>query len=102
MAKKAAASKKAASAKRAGRVQVPMHSVVHFVRMLHDEGHADKFAAAAKKSKAVLSLHPDSVNFVQNFLSKNKLHPAMRAMRANDVIDPCPGDPFRCNFRDNS
>jgi hypothetical protein len=97
MAKRASA-KRTAPTKRTDMLEVPMHSVVHFVRMLHDEGHADGFAAAAKKSKATVALHPDAVNFVRKFLGSKQLHGAMAAR----VVDPCPGDPFRCNFRSNS
>lgn len=95
MAKKVSA-KKAASSKTQAHLVVPVHSVVHFVKMLHDEGHADKFVAAAKKNKAVMTLHADSVGFVKDFLKKNQLHQAM----IQKVVDPCPGDPFECHFRD--
>jgi hypothetical protein len=77
-------------------LKVPVHSVVHFVKMLHDEGVADQFVEAAKKSKMFMTMHPDSVQFVRDYLSKNKLHHAMAAK----VVDPCPGDPFECHFRD--
>jgi hypothetical protein len=92
---KASATKK--SAKNDKKVlRVPMHSVVHFVRMLHDEKHAAKFVKAARDSNAVVTLHPDTINFVRNFVSDNQLHRSM----ATKVIDPCPDDPFECHFRD--
>jgi hypothetical protein len=95
-AKKASASKRTRSPKGADHAQVPMHSVVHFVRMLHDKGHAAKFIAAAKKSKAVVSVHPRHMGFVRKFLSDNQLHQGMAA----NVVNPCPGPPYRCDFRD--
>jgi hypothetical protein len=98
-AKKVSASKKAKSSSGAQSkkpIEVPLHSVVHFVKMLHDEGHADAFVKAAKKSKVSLIMHPDSVNFVRKFLTGNELHRAM----IEKVVDPCPGDPFECHFRD--
>jgi hypothetical protein len=100
MAKKAIA-KKAAVKKDTGsggtkRLKVPMHSVVHFVRMLHDEKHAAKFIKAARNSKAMVELHPSTVNFVKKYVANNNLHAAM----ASNVVDPCPGDPFGCHFRD--
>ena len=73
-----------------------MHSVVHFVKMLHDEKHAAKFVKAARDSKAVMTMHPDTVDFVKKFVAKNNLHQAM----ATKVVDPCPDDPFGCHFRD--
>ena len=100
MAKKAkkSASKKAKSSGSKGKkpIVVPLHSVVHFVKMLHDEGHADAFVKAAKTSKMSLTMHPESVNFVRKFLTGNELHRAM----IEKVVDPCPGDPFECHFRD--
>jgi hypothetical protein len=97
---KAKVTKRAAPAKRAvpakKELRVPMHSVVHFVRMLHDEKHAAKFAKAARDSKAMVTLHPSTVQFVKKYVADNKLHEPMAAK----VVDPCPGDPFECNFRD--
>ena len=97
-AKKASASKKAksSSAQTKKPIQVPLHSVVHFVKMLYDQGHADEFIKAAKKSRAFMTMHADSVDFVRAYLSSNELHHAMAAT----VVDPCPGDPFECHFRD--
>jgi hypothetical protein len=99
-AKKTKAGKVSASAKRAAAdkksLRVPMHSVVHFVRMLHEEKHAVRFAKAARASRAVMTMHPSTVNFVKKFVADNKLHHAM----ATKVVDPCPGDPFECHFRD--
>jgi hypothetical protein len=88
--------RKPASRKTKGSIQVPLHSVVHFVRMLHDEGHADKFVEEAKKAKAVMGMDSGSVNFVRDYLNKNQLHKAM----VDKVVDPCPNDPFECHFRE--
>jgi hypothetical protein len=77
-------------------LRVPMHSVVHFVKMLHDEKHSTKFAKAARKSNAVLTMHPSTVDFVKKYVADNNLHDSMAAK----VIDPCPGDPFECHFKD--
>ena len=98
MAKTAKKAKKAKKAKVSEKkpLRVPMHSVVHFVKMLHDERHAAKFVKAARDSKAVLTMHPDTVDFVKKYVANNKLQGAMAAK----VVDPCPGDPFECNFRD--
>jgi hypothetical protein len=95
MAKKAAkkTARKPASAK--GAIQVPLHSVVHFVQMIQEKGHMDQFVQAAKKSKSVVTMDSASVDFVRNYLTKNQLHGAM----VEKVVDPCPGDPFGCHFR---
>jgi hypothetical protein len=98
MAKTAKKAKKAKKAKVSEKkpLRVPMHSVVHFVKMLHDERHGAKFAKAARASKAVMTMHPSTVNFVKNYVADNKLHQPMAAK----VVDPCPGDPFECHFKD--
>jgi hypothetical protein len=79
-------------------LRVPMHSVVHFMRMLHDEKHTAKFvkAARAAKAKATVTLHPSTVRFIKKYVADNELHGAMTAK----VVDPCPDDPFECHFRD--
>jgi len=97
---KAKARKTAAPAKRKTpgkkELRVPMHSVVHFLRMLQDEKHSAKFVNAARGAKAVVTLHPSTLKFVRKYVADNKLHEPMAAK----VVDPCPGDPFECHFRD--
>ncbi|GGI26900.1 hypothetical protein [Bradyrhizobium guangdongense] len=98
MAKKAKKASKAAkkSSSTTKMLRVPLHSVVHFVRMLQDEKHAANFVKAARDSNAVVALHPATVDFVRNFVADKQLHHAM----VTKVVDPCPGDPFECHFRD--
>jgi hypothetical protein len=92
MAKKAKA-KTAASRKTAG-TKVPMHAVVHFIRMLHDRKHAAKFIAHAKKSKASIMVPRKSVEFVNNFVQQHNL----QSVRTAKGIDACPStDPWKCN-----
>jgi hypothetical protein len=99
MAKKAKKAKKASKskAKRAPAkrktVTVPIQSVVQFVKMLIDEGHADDFESRAKRSKALVSLGSDSAEFVRKFLARNS---HLRAPMAKKIRDPCPGNPFEC------
>jgi len=96
MAKKAvkkAARKGAGRSTRGKKLRVPFHSVVHFVQMLNDEGHIDQFVEAAEKY--FITLDSASQDFVTKYLKKHELHGAMAAK----VVDPCPNDPFRCNFR---
>ncbi len=103
MAKKSKKAKKASKSKKAvasgGRgaktVKVPVQSVLHFMNMIRDQGHAEEFARAAKRSKLLLSVAPETVKFVRKFLTKNELHAPMAA----SVVDPCPDDPFDCKFR---
>jgi len=91
MAKKAKA-KKTAQRKARG-TKVPMHAVVHFIRMLHDRKHAAKFIAHAKRSRASITVHPKAVKFVNTFLADHNLQNA----RTASGIDVCPStDPWKC------
>lgn len=94
-AKKVAKSKKASRASRTKTVSVPVQSVLHFMNMIRDQGHSEEFAKTAKKSKLFVSVPPETVKFVRKFLVTKELHESMAA----SVIDPCPDDPFECNFR---
>jgi hypothetical protein len=87
MAKKAKAAKKATAKKKAG-AKVPLHKVVHFVRMLHDRKRAAKFIAHAKKNGAKITIPPASVAVINDFLEKHDL-------QGNDVC-PTP-DPWKCS-----
>jgi hypothetical protein len=94
MAKKAKA--KATASRRTAGTAVPMHAVVHFIRMLHNRKHAAKFIAHAKRSKASITVPPKGVDFINSFLENHNL-PNVRAAKS---IDPCPtGDPWKCNSR---
>jgi hypothetical protein len=98
MAKRATAKKAKAKAKTgtpAG-TKVPMHIVVHFVRMLHDRKHAAKFIAHAKKSGVSITVSPKGVKAVNDFLQTRSLTTARTAAG----IDDCPNaDPFKCPDR---
>jgi hypothetical protein len=94
MAKKAKAKAKTTAARRTAGTRVPMHAVVHFIRMLQDRKHAAKFIAHAKRSKASITVPPKGVNFINSFMKDHSLPNA----RAAKSIDPCPtGDPWKCN-----
>jgi hypothetical protein len=94
MAKKAKAKRKTSASRRAAGTKVPMHAVVHFIRMLHDRKHAAKFIAHAKKSKASIMVPPKGVDFINNFVQEHNLQNARTARG----IDACPTtDPWKCN-----
>jgi hypothetical protein len=97
MAKKAKAKAKAktkakvkkAAPRTAAGTKVPMHKVIHFVRMLHDRKRAAKFIAHAKKTGASITLPPKGAKAISNFLKTHNLTAAN--------ADLCPnGDPFKC------
>jgi hypothetical protein len=94
MAKKAKAKGKTSASRRTAGTQVPMHAVVHFVRMLQDRKRAAKFIAHARKSKASITVPPEGVDVINSFLQDHNLPNA----RSAKTIDPCPGgDPWKCN-----
>jgi hypothetical protein len=94
-AKKQRPVKKVAAKAHAGKASlpVPVHAVVKFVKMLHDEKHGDQFLEAAEKSKAWMELHPSAVRLVRKYVADNNLQKPMTA----SVIDPIPGGkPYEC------
>jgi hypothetical protein len=55
-------------------ITIGLHDVMKFARMIDEHGHAEKFEKACKKKKAFVSVHPDTVNFVKDFIADNKMH----------------------------
>jgi|SRR4051812_11363416 hypothetical protein len=92
-AKKAKAKKKAGASRKAAGAKVPMHKVVHFVRMLHDRKRAAKFIAHVKEHGASVTVSPKAMKAVGSFLQAHNL--AKAPMPGG--VDLCPGgDPFKC------
>jgi hypothetical protein len=71
------------------RVGVPVESVVLLGKVLHDQGHTEKFVKAAKRAGMSLTMHAGSVKFVKKFVAKNNLQQS-----ADGQIDPFQRDPF--------
>jgi hypothetical protein len=55
-------------------ITIGLHDVMKFMRMIDEHGHTEKFEKASKKKKAFMSVHPDTVNFVKDFVVKNEMH----------------------------
>ena len=78
MAKKAKAAKQAApkptylTGKKP--VDIPVHRVADVLKMIHQHGHSAKFKKHAKAAGHAMSLHPDTVNFVKDFVADNAMH----------------------------
>jgi hypothetical protein len=94
MAKKAKAKKgKTGASRKATGTKVPMHIVVHFVKMLNDRKHAARFIAHAKKSAASITVPRTGVDFINGFLKDYNL----QSVRTARGMDACPGtDPWKC------
>ena len=61
-------------------------------------GHSQKFKTAAKRKRAFMAVHPETVNFVKDYLAKNDLH--TKSVVARKVVGACPGpDPYDCPYR---
>lgn len=81
-------------------VKIPLHSVMDVIKMIHDLGHGNQFRQAAVNQGAFVTLHPQTVNFVKDYLANNNLH--QQSAVASDVVSGCPGgDPNQCPFRQN-
>jgi hypothetical protein len=79
-------------------IKVPVHSVMDVIKTLQDLGHGDKFRQAAADQGAYVTLHPQTVNFVKNYMADNNLHEQNAV--ASDVVNGCPGgDPNQCPFQ---
>jgi len=90
---RARAKGKTKSPRKSEGTKVPMHAVVHFIGMLHDRKHAARFIAHAKRSGASITVPPEGVDFINNFVKEHNLQNA-RTVRG---IDACPTtDPWKC------
>jgi len=96
--KKAAKSKASSSAaasvpaRTRGTVEVPVPSVVQFVKMLYEQGHAEDFIKAAKEANVSITVHADSADLVRKYVGSKNLRSALAA----SIDDPCEGHPFEC------
>jgi hypothetical protein len=85
-AKKAKTAKKAAAGRKVGAATVPLHKVVHFVRLLQRRKRAAKFVAHAKDRDASITIPAASRIAINDFLVKHDLQD-----------DACPTpDPWKC------
>jgi hypothetical protein len=86
VAKTTKATKKTAVGRRAGAAKVPLHKIVHFVRLLQRRKRAAKFVAHAKAHEASITLPGASRIAIHNFLEQHDL-----------LADACPTpDPWKC------
>jgi aspartate carbamoyltransferase regulatory subunit len=55
-------------------LKMGLHDVMRALQVIEDHGHTEKFKRAAKKKKLPMIVPADTVNFVKDFLVKNKMH----------------------------
>lgn len=78
-------------------VKIAVHDVMNVLKMIDDHGHLTKFKKQAKATGAFMSVHPETVNFVKDFVANNEMH---GHPTGKEVVNPCGsgGDPYDCNF----
>jgi hypothetical protein len=55
-------------------VSIPVHRVIDVLKMIDEHGHSEKFSSQAKKKGLAMGVHPDTVNFVKDFVAEHDLH----------------------------
>jgi hypothetical protein len=55
-------------------VDIPAHRVADVFALIHKHGHAAKFKRQAKAAGVAMTLDPNTVNFVKDFVAKNEMH----------------------------
>ncbi len=77
MAKKAKATKqskpKPTYLKGTRSVDIPVHRVADVLSMIHEHGQTAKFKRQAKAAGHAMTLKPDAVNFVKDFVANNAM-----------------------------
>src|SRR5262245_13783477 len=78
-------------------VRISVAKVMKVLKMIDDNGHADRFQRASRKTLAYMTIHRDTVNFVKDFVANNNLHTHPLGAR---VVRRCRkgDDPFDCDF----
>ena len=55
-------------------IQVPLYKVMDVLKTIDDLGHTDEFQKAAKTARVSVRIHPETVNFIKDYLANNNLH----------------------------
>jgi signal transduction histidine kinase len=85
--------------------EMGLHDVVRALKVIEKHKHLDKFVRASKKKGTSVSVDADTVNFVKDFMVKNKMHNdpvgkhvvnAPQAAAKKMAVQS--GDPFKCRF----
>ena len=73
-----------------------LHDVVKALKAIEEEGHLDRFVKAAKRKETSVSFDAETVNFVKDFIVKNKMHDHPVGKH---IVNAKTLDPFRpCSF----
>lgn len=69
-------------------LNIEIHSIVDIIHEIHRLGHTPGFQEAAKKAGASISISPQAVNFVKDYIADNDLH--TKSKIASDILGACP------------
>lgn len=53
---------------------ISFHKIADVLAVIEQHGHGKKFKRQARAADHMMTLHPDTVNFIKDFLAKNKMH----------------------------
>jgi len=79
--------------------KMKLHDVIKAMKVIEEHEHLEKFVRASKRKDTTVHVDADTVNFVKNFMVKNKMHahPIGRHI-VNAIVAPGE-DPFKpCKF----
>lgn len=88
-------------------LRIGLHDVIRALQVIEEHGQLDRFAAAAKRAKAKVSIASETVNFVKDFMVRKQMHEhpigrhIVNARAAGPEAAPrrgTPKDPFECSF----
>jgi hypothetical protein len=80
-------------------LKIPLHAVITFLKMIEEHKQTEKLAEAAKSKNAFVTVDPETVNFVKDYLVENNLHEhpiAQHVVNARGLR--AQGDRFDCDF----
>ena len=86
-------------------IEVDLHDVIRFLNMIEDNNKTKDFSDEAKKNRAYVKVTAETVDFVQAYIEKNKLHTneiGGHVAKVNMAALASAGDRFRCNFKRGS
>jgi len=76
-----------------------LHDVIRVLKVIEERNQLDKFVRASKQNKTAVSVKAKTVNFVKNFMVKNKMHDHPVGKHIVNAMVAPGEDPFKpCNF----
>ena len=70
--------------------KVPLHLVADALRVIHDKNHSKQFMKEAADANVVVTVHANTLDFMKNYITTNKLHNFAATKKI--VLCPNPND----------